>query len=293
MPPRHPVALRQAALLQAALLQAALLVSAVLATAAARAEPATPWAGAFHGGGRAPEGRLAGIEIALDPGYKTYWREPGESGLPPALDWAGSQNLGEARIAWPAPRREEDAGGVAYAYEEGVTLPVVVTPADPAAPVRLRLALEYGICREICIPAKANLALYLPAAAGEPSPALARALAAVPRSTAPGETADGLAVVGAALRPGADGHPAVAVSVRAPAGASLFVEAPAGFFLLPPAVPAREGGEAGLDAAVFAVPVLEAPPKRPARLDLTLTLTAPGRRAIETRLSLDSAEWPR
>lgn len=262
-----------------------------------RAEPAaTPWAPALHGrarlvdGGRGDEGRLAGIEMALDPGFKTYWREPGESGLPPAFDWAGSQNLRDARILWPAPHREEDAGGVAYAYKEGATLPVVVTPVDPAQPVRLRLVLEYGICKDICIPAKADLVLDLPAVAGVAPPSVAEALAAVPRATQPGEVADGLAVDGASLRPGADGHPVVAVRVRVPEGTqpALFAEATAGFFVLPPAAPTREG-----EAVVFPVPVLEAPPKLPAALDLTLTLGAAGHRAIETRLSLDTADWPR
>jgi DsbC/DsbD-like thiol-disulfide interchange protein len=272
----------------------ALLAATVLP---ARAEPASDWAPALHGrarlldGGRDPRGRLAGVEIALDPGFKTYWREPGESGLPPVLDWSGSDNLARATVAWPVPHRAEDAGGVAYAYEGGTVLPVTVEAADPEKPVSLRLALEYGICKDICIPAKADLRLDLPPQpAGAPTPALAAALARVPRATAVGEAPDGLGVAGVALRPGADGHAVVAVSVRAPQGSApaLFVEAPAGFFLLPPAAPAREG-----EAMVFAVPVLEAPPKRPARLDLTLTLAAGDGRAVETRASLDTADWPR
>ena len=47
---------------------------------------------------------LAGIEIALDPGFKTYWRNPGESGLPPRFDWSGSENVKSVDIRWPAPR---------------------------------------------------------------------------------------------------------------------------------------------------------------------------------------------
>src|SRR5829696_5295044 len=82
----------------------------------ARAEGATAWAsglhsrvrllaGGLHEGGPA---RLAGIAFELDAGFKTYWRSPGESGLPPVFDWAGSENLASAEVLWPAPTRFED-----------------------------------------------------------------------------------------------------------------------------------------------------------------------------------------
>lgn len=279
------------------LLSTALSAGAFALAGPSRAQPASEWVPALHGrarlidGGRGAQGRLAGVEIALDPGFKTYWREPGESGLPPVLDWSSSENLAQARVAWPAPHRAEDGGGVAYGYAGGTLLPVIVAAADPGKPVLLRLALEYGICKDICIPAKGELSLDLaPMPDGATTAALATALARVPRAVALGEVAEGLAITGLALRPGEGGHPVVAVSVQAPEGAppTLFTEAPAGFFLLPPAAPGREGG-----ALVFPVPVLEAPPKRPARLDLTLTLTAGDGRAIETRASLDTADWPR
>ena len=69
---------------------------------------------------------LAGIEIALDPGFKTYWRNPGDSGLPPRFDWSRSENVAGAEVRWPAPNRHEDAGGVAYVYGKQVVLPVLV-----------------------------------------------------------------------------------------------------------------------------------------------------------------------
>ena len=154
------------------------------------------------------------IEIALDPGFKTYWRSPGESGLPPAFDWAGSENLSAAEVLWPAPHRFEDAGGVAYGYKDRVLLPVRVSPNDAAKPLRLALKLDYGVCKDICIPAQASLALApRPGEAGSPAPEIAAALARVPRPQALGAPGD-LSIL--AIDPeSVDGKPALAVAVRA------------------------------------------------------------------------------
>ena len=89
-----------------------------------------------------PANLLAGVQIELDPGFKTYWRNPGESGLPPAFDWAGSENLAKVEVLWPAPTRFEDASGVSYGYLDGVTFPIRVTAEDQRRPVRLALKLD-------------------------------------------------------------------------------------------------------------------------------------------------------
>lgn len=133
-----------------------------------RAQTPPAWVPGLHFRARliaaGPEGggRLAGIEIALDRGYKTYWRSPGEAGLPPQFDWSASTNAAVIDILWPAPRRHQDAGGVANVYDDRVVLPVRVRPADPKKPVVLHLALDFGICKEICIPARADLSVELP-----------------------------------------------------------------------------------------------------------------------------------
>src|SRR3712207_2310915 len=77
-------------------------------------------------GGRQGETWLAGIQITLDAGFKTYWRNPGESGLPPSFDWSRSENVAGVEVRWPAPKRHEDAAGVAYVYGQKVVLPLVV-----------------------------------------------------------------------------------------------------------------------------------------------------------------------
>lgn len=109
-----------------------------------------------------PDGRrIAGVSIALAPGWKTYWRSPGESGLPPVLDWSGSSNLAAVAVEWPAPEVFDTYGMTTLGYDGSVVLPLAVTPADPTAPVTLALSVRFGVCKDICLPASADLALRI------------------------------------------------------------------------------------------------------------------------------------
>lgn len=139
------------------------------ASRAAATEPASAWAASSRSSirllmGEAARGRIiAGLEITLAPGYKTYWRSPGDSGIPPRFDWSGSENLASAEVLWPVPKRFSDGAGHSIGYVTDTILPVVVTAADPSRPVRLRLHLDYAVCEKICIPAQGQVALSLPA----------------------------------------------------------------------------------------------------------------------------------
>jgi len=77
----------------------------------------------------------AGLEIRLAPGWHTYWRSPGDAGIPPSIDWAGSDNLAHAEIAWPAPQRWSLQGFETAGYENHVVLPIALTLAQPGRPV--------------------------------------------------------------------------------------------------------------------------------------------------------------
>jgi DsbC/DsbD-like thiol-disulfide interchange protein len=104
----------------------------------------------------------AAIEIALDSGYKTYWRMPGDTGIPPLFDWSGSRNLASIAPAWPVPRRFEEGGVSAIGYDGGsVVLPLRLAATDPTQAVELRLSLLYAACRTICVPEKADAGLSL------------------------------------------------------------------------------------------------------------------------------------
>jgi len=232
-------------------------------------------------GGRLGETWLAGIEITLDPGFKTYWRSPGETGLPPSFDWSASENVAHIEVQWPAPKRQEDAAGIAYVYSHEVVLPVLVKPKAADKPVKLALTVDYGICKDICIPAHADLNLPL-TDTGPDRAEIERAMAKVPRKQALGDKGD-LAVLSAHAKGG--DKPALTVSVRAPAGTKpvLFAEAPENWYV---STSSLEGADR------FTVTVEERPKDASGPVPLTLTLVA-GDKAVETTVSLDGGEQPR
>jgi DsbC/DsbD-like thiol-disulfide interchange protein len=132
-------------------------------------------------------GRIAGLEIALAPGWKTYWRAPGDAGAPPLFDWSGSENLAAVAVEWPAPEVFDTFGFTTLGYGGTVTLPLRLTPVDATRPIGLRLGLDYGVCAEICIPERADLALEIaPGAAADGAAAIASALALAPTGAADG-----------------------------------------------------------------------------------------------------------
>ena len=176
---------------------------------------------------------LAGVQIRLEPGWKTYWRTPGDSGVPPSFDWSGSKNLKEAQVLYPAPHRFADASGTAIGYEDEVVFPVKITPEREGEPVELKLNVDYGLCKTLCIPSQANLSLELPphtVGKGDDDPLLARFFNLVPK---PAET-DRLPSLGGVEAKLDDAKPHLIIDVNFPDGATgtdLFVEAPSGAFV--------------------------------------------------------------
>ena len=120
-------------------------------------------------------GRMAAVELQLAPGWKTYWRSPGDAGIPPTFDWSGSENVKSVHIHWPAPEVFEANGMQTIGYHERLVLPVEVTPEDPARPVRLSVEMSLGVCDEICMPAIVDLTADL-SAPGAPDAAIQAAL---------------------------------------------------------------------------------------------------------------------
>ncbi|TDL81585.1 hypothetical protein E2L08_05565 [Palleronia sediminis] len=105
---------------------------------------------------------MAALEIRLDQGWKTYWRAPGEAGIPPRLDWRGSDNLAAAQIHWPAPMAFRQSGFTTIGYEDAVILPIEIAPTRAGAPIEVDLSMEFGICEEICVPVTVELDGSLP-----------------------------------------------------------------------------------------------------------------------------------
>lgn len=127
------------------------------------------------------------VEIQMDKGWKTYWRSPGEAGIPPHFDWSGSENLAAAQVLWPAPEVFETYGIIGYGWHDRAVFPVQLTAKDPQKPLILRLKLDFGVCKDVCAPASATTELTLsPGAKGNASaaPLLAAALARLPLTPA-------------------------------------------------------------------------------------------------------------
>lgn len=138
--------------------------------------------------GRMADGaRIAGLRMRLAPGWKTYWRSPGEAGVPPTFDWAGSENLRSIEVLWPRPEIFESFGIRTVGYSDEVVLPIRLVPENAAAPIRLALEMQAGVCREICVFEQVSLSLVAaPGEASDVAPVLA-ALAAVPPQGAEAE----------------------------------------------------------------------------------------------------------
>ena len=105
---------------------------------------------------------MAGLQIDLAPGWKTYWRQPGDVGIPPQFNWAGSENLESVQVLWPAPKVTWDYGSRSVGYDTQVVFPMVVTPKSDKA-VQMQAQILLGVCDDICIPVEVNIRATLPA----------------------------------------------------------------------------------------------------------------------------------
>jgi len=264
----------------------------IAASSASAAEDASRWDGDARSavrliaGPSASDGgpMRAGVEIRLKSGWHTYWRYPGDAGVPPRFDFAASQNLESVEVLWPAPQRIPEQGLVAIGYTGDVILPLVIVPQIKGEPVKLRLKLDYAVCEMLCVPAEATAELVLTGGPSSHDARLAAAEARVPKTTALGE-GSALAVK-SVRREATGGRPRILVDVAAPPAAeiALFAEGPTADWALP--VPAAvDGAPKGLQR--FAFELDGAPPGASydgARIVLTAVA---GEAAIEVVTRLD------
>lgn len=128
---------------------------------------------------------MAGLSLQLAPSWKTYWRAPGEAGIPPLFNWSGSENVKSIRVHWPSPQVFHTNGMQTIGYHDAIVLPLEVTPRDPALPVVLRAEVDLGVCKDICIPAMVAVEAVLDNP-GQPDDAILAALKSRPKSAAEG-----------------------------------------------------------------------------------------------------------
>src|ERR1700674_2743191 len=255
----------------------------------ARAQDTSPWQRDGHSavrlvaGSRSGAVLLGGIAFRLQPGWKTYWRTPGDSGVPPRFDFSKSDNVEAVTVLWPAPLKFDDgAGGHSMGYHDGIVLPLRIVAKNADKPVTLRADINYAVCEKICIPVQANAELPFTSVASTEDSALFAALDTVPK---PANVGDPNPLTIRDVK--RDGKSAVLVDVVAPSEAgniSLFVEGPTPDWALP--VPKLlEHGPPGVKRFAFELDGLP-PGASPEGAALKLTLVG-GDRPYEFNINLD------
>ena len=270
---------------RAALGFAATLLASSLAMEA-RAEDASPWQRDGHSairllaGSRSGAVLLGGIAFQLEPGWKTYWRTPGDSGVPPRFDFSKSDNIEAVTVLWPAPTKFDDgAGGHSLGYHDQIVLPLRIVAKNADKPVTLRADVNYAVCAKLCIPVEANAELPFTSVASTEDSALFAALDTVPK---PANVGDPNPLT---IRDVKREKSAVLVDVVSPGDkdVSLFVEGPTPDWALP--VPKLlEHGPAGVKRFAFELDGLP-PGANPEGAALKLTLVG-GDHSYEFNINL-------
>lgn len=179
-----------------------------------------------------------GIEILLEPEWYTYWRNPGEAGVPPIFDFSRSENVASVEVRYPAPERYDDGASVSLIYRNEVVFPLSVAPVDAEKPVTLRLDARFGVCSEVCIPTSASSEVTTAPGRDIDPLSLARLgefARRIPKAPEPGRLdVESVTVDGDAL----------AIDVRMPESSysDLFADPPAGWYIGQPAFIERVDG---------------------------------------------------
>ena len=210
---------------------------------------------------------MAGLRLTLAPGWKTYWRAPGDAGIAPQFDWSGSGNLGLAVLHWPVPEILHADAVPTLVYSGQVVLPVEITPVAEDGDIRLAGRIDLGVCEDICVPMTVEFAADL-TDAGKPDPAIAAALADRPMTPAEAgvaearchaaPTAEGLALRAELHMPPDEGRQVVVIE---PGRAGIWVSSAKtewrdGWLTAEVEMIAADGGPVGLDRSDLRITVV-------------------------------------
>jgi DsbC/DsbD-like thiol-disulfide interchange protein len=274
--------------MRAALGLAAAVFASSFLPSPAHAQDASPWQRDGHSavrllaGSRSGAVLLGGIAFQLQPGWKTYWRTPGDSGVPPRFDFSKSENIEAVTVLWPAPTKFDDgAGGHSLGYHDRIVLPLRIVARNADKPVTLRAEINYAVCEKLCIPVEANPELAFTSVASTEDSALSAALDTVPK---PANVGDPNPLTIRDVK--REGKSTVVVDVAAPDAkeVSLFVEGPTPDWALP--VPTLlEHSPPGVKRFSFELDGLP-PGTNPEGAALKLTLVG-GERSYEFNINLD------
>lgn len=105
---------------------------------------------------------MAAVHIKMEKGWKTYWRVAGGGGIPPQFDWKKSTNIRTAIPKWPAPYVYDDYGRQTIGFKDELLLPILLHPIDPGKPMKIDGTIDFGICKDVCVPVRSALQADLP-----------------------------------------------------------------------------------------------------------------------------------
>lgn len=266
---------------------AALLALAPLCLAQGAQAAMTPWA--TNQGGKMriialapePDGTLRGaLQIEPESGWITYWKEPGQAGIPPQITLSASQGMTLEKLEFPVPRLFTNEGLKDLGYDHAVTLPFTLRIDDLQKPLTLNASAFIGLCRNICIPFQAQFKLDLGEAKGLPLEE--NLILDKARQSLPEKPSTDFAVTHYALT---GGNESLNLGLRLPDGADapqIFVAGPNGHVLFDQKNPQTTQGVYRVDMPVGRLPKAYEPKGK--SWDI---LVIAGRRAMETSLAFD------
>ncbi|MCF6314756.1 MAG: hypothetical protein L3J30_00400 [Marinosulfonomonas sp.] len=198
---------------------------------------------------------MAALRIQLQPGWKTYWRAPGDGGIPPQFNWSGSKNIGSVQFHWPRPKVTYINDLRIIGYSDEVIIPIEFSPRKAGQPLTLKGRVDLGICNDICIPLSMKFSASLPAGNTKPDPMIRTALKLAPM---PAKKA-GVSTVTCTIEPISDGL-RVTATINMPStgsGEITVIEAPDPSIWVTGATTKRNGST--LTATTEMVPPSNAP----------------------------------
>ncbi len=230
-----------------------------------------------------------GLDIRMQPGWKTYWRSPGEAGLPPKLSLADGAITTKAQFSWPLPQRFSLLGLQTFGYENEVVLPFQEGMAQKGAPAAISATADLLVCAQVCVPHTLHLTLNLPAGPaipGNEAQLINRFANLVPN----GSQGSGLKITAARLL-GHGAGAALVVDASAPQpfhAPDIFPESKTLAFGAPQVILSDAARRARIT-----LPILHQPPGQGLSTATPLRLTlVDGHRFIEARPKLEAAPWP-
>lgn len=229
------------------------------------------------------DGRIpALLDVRLEPGWKTYWRDPGQSGIPPSISIPPTSGLALETMRFPVPKQFDDGYSHYAGYDRSVAFPLTLRRTVPdAAAHNVSASVFLGICKDICIPVQADLSVKLDADAtsGADEAAVRAAAATLPEGPSSGFAAKNAEWSADKKR--------LTVTFSAPEPTpdkplQVFVSGPDGFQFGSSAVPLRVG-----DAYRVEIPLLHKPKSASLSGAPILLTVESGGRSMETPLAID------